>query len=128
MRAARDAAAPEGGHLRGGAEIKAGGPETSVPPSAVAMWLDAWDAGRAVGDAEGHQRGHVEGYALGHTDGRAEALAEVEAAEAARDDALVRSIASAAAQGAPFAELAARRGDHARAEAQRRTLRDRGVA
>ncbi|KGM17181.1 hypothetical protein [Actinotalea fermentans] len=94
----------------------------------MAMWLDAWDAGRAVGDAEGHQRGHVEGYALGHTDGRAEALAEVEAAEAARDDALVRSIASAAAQGAPFAELAARRGDHARAEAQRRTLRDRGVA
>jgi hypothetical protein len=92
------------------------------------VWLDGWDAGRAIGDAEGYRRGHIDGYAKGHPDGLAEALAEAEAREAARDDVLVRSVAATASRAVPFAVLCERRGDHDRAARARQILTERGVA
>lgn len=101
---------------------------STVDVTTSLVWLAGWDSGRALGDAEGHRRGHVEGYRLGEADGRAAALAEIEAARDAADDLLVRAIADWTARSVPYAVLADRRGEHDRAERQRQTLRDRGIA
>ncbi len=122
---------------RGGADsedVQAGSPNSSTirpqpdGPRARDAFLAGFDCGEHVGRTLGELDGWRAGYAAGRADGRAEALAEVDERQATRDDALVRSIAATAARGVPFADLCDRRGQHNRADAQRRALRERGVA
>jgi len=131
MSALRHAAAPEGGNLRGGAQIKAGGPEPSIPcrpVEEVALDLATMSPRERAVFMAGYETGYLErmereerSYARAIEDLAAHYVRMI-----ALNEEIERNLASTVA-GVPFAELCERRGDHARAERQRRILRERGI-
>ena len=101
---------------------------TTIDPEDPAQFFAGYDCGEAVGELRGEVRGWRAGYVKGLEDGRAEALAEVEAEESARIDAANRAFVARHASRPAYDELADRRGQRDRAEAQRRILRERGIS
>lgn len=130
MSALRHAAAP-GAASEGGAQIKAGGPEPSIPcrpVEEVALDLATMSPRERAVFMAGYETGYLErmereerSYAQAIEDLAAHYVRMV-----ALNEEIERNLASTVA-GVPFAELCERRGDHARAERQRRILRERGI-
>ena len=97
----------------------------------VRLMHECYDLGRASNSEDRYWSGYLDGardqgrvdYRRGHADGYADAIDQL----AALQREAVRS-ARAAASNPPFAELADRRGDHERAQRQRKILLERGVA
>lgn len=107
---------PEGNRAANSIKYQAGEPSHSL---ADIPGLDTM-TGRAQRIALAYyESGHLDGYAAGFA-----------AAEAAQAEIERRAAASAGiiARGIPFADLCERRGEPERAEAQRRTLAERGIA
>lgn len=102
-------------------------PEPTTPPD-PASFLPGYDCGHAVGHTEGYRLGHIDGYAFGYRQGIDEAHTHQQADDDAWYDEQCRKIANYAATTPPYADLADRRGQHDRAEAQRATLRERDIA
>lgn len=113
----RHAAAP-GWTTEGGAENRTAD-TPRIPPEDVPPLATMTPRARAIALAY-FESGRVEGIAAG----RRERDAEIEAEWAALTAEVLPRLRSLV----PYAELAERRGEHDRAELQRRTLRDRGVA
>jgi len=67
-------------------------------------------------------------FEAGRVEGIAEGRRQIEAADAADWAALRAEVMPRLLAGIPYAVLAERRGQHDRADAQRRVLRERGVA
>jgi len=130
VRAAEHAAAP-GAASEGGAQIKAGGPEPSIPcrsVEAVALDLATMSLRERAAFMAGYETGYLERMDReGRTYAQAiEDLAAHYVRMVALNEEIERNLASTVA-GVPFAELCERRGDPARAERQRRILRERGI-
>lgn len=127
----RDAAAPEGGHLRGGAQIKAGGPDDILPhksTDAVAVNLATMPPRERAAWLSGYETGWVHRMAREHAD-YTQAIEDIAARYVrliALDEEIERSLASTLRRGR-YADVADARGEHARADRQRRTLAERGV-
>lgn len=93
-----------------------------------APWLDGYDCGHAVGHTEGYRQGHIDGYTAGWADAQAAAADARDQAEREHATEENRRLVARLTNTRPYADLAELRGQHDRAERQRRTLRERGVA
>jgi hypothetical protein len=114
-----------------GGASQAGRPATKITPTtdiAPESFLGGYDCGEAAGRLTGEVRGWHAGYADGLATGRALALAEIDAARDAEIEALDRALSGWLATTPAYDELAERRGEHDRAETQRRILRERGLS
>ena len=132
-----DAAAPGVRGTEGGRQIEAGGPTTSVqhdrarrPPDArTRSWfLAGYDTGQAAGWTFGSIDGWRHGYAAAWSEGRAALAEELTEARSVSIEAHDRALVQALTSTPPFDVLADRRGQHERAERQRETLAERGIA